>query len=252
MLTTWHLWFLSYTHSHTFGSLWAVFACCCLSWVLVSSLESRIWMILEQLSDHSALALTGRGSDSKNWGSKACLRLELNPCMLLFLWFFSTADVLQTFGPFSCCRQQCWCHWSCRLFSVYVLRSLCCPSVVSNQKQNNSQLNNQSEHHSPHSTSTLNLFKLDETMKLRDSNQQFTNCLSSSSCLCSQSASERTMVSWHSEEEEASPLLEVVAPEERGVSGIRVSSSILRSCCDETDSFLVAPKHFLHIFYLGT
>lgn len=96
MLTTCHLRFLSYTHAHTFGSPWAVFACCCLSWALVSSLESRIWMILEQLSDHSAASLTGRGSDSKNWGSKTCLRLELNPCLLFILClenvFFSIAD----------------------------------------------------------------------------------------------------------------------------------------------------------------
>lgn len=74
-----------------------------------------------------------------------------------------------------------------------------------------------------------------EQMELRDRNQPFTSCLSSSSCLRSQSASERTMVSWGSEEEEASPLLEVGTPEERGVSGIRLSSSILRSWCDETD-----------------
>lgn len=87
-------------------------------------------------------------------------------------------------------------------------------------------------------------------MQLRESNQPFTNCLSSSSCLRSQSASERTMVSWGPDEEEASPLMGVVTPEERGVSGIRVSSSILRSCCHETDSFWVAPKYFLHIFNL--
>lgn len=58
-------------------------------------------------------------------------------CLLFNCWFFS-----QTFDLFSYCRQQCWCHWSCRLFSVYVLRSLCCPSVVSNQKQDNRQLSN--------------------------------------------------------------------------------------------------------------
>lgn len=77
MLTICHLWFLSYTRSHTFVSPWAVFACCCLSWALVSSLESRIWMILEHLSDHSAVSLTGRGSDSKNWGSKTCFKVKV-------------------------------------------------------------------------------------------------------------------------------------------------------------------------------
>lgn len=77
-------------------------------------------------------------------------------------------------------------------------------------------------------------------------------CLSSSSCLRSQSASERTMVSWGSDEEEASPLLEVVTPEELEVNGLSVSSSILCSCCDETDSFLAAPPYFLHLFYLCT
>lgn len=87
------------------------------------------------------------------------------------------------------------------------------------------------------------LFKLDEHIHLRDSNQPFTDCLSSRSCLRSQSASERTMVSWGSEEEEASPLLEVITPEERGVRGIKVSASILRSCRVETNSFLVTLEH---------
>lgn len=59
------------------------------------------------------------------------------------------------------------------------------------------------------------------------------------------------MVSRGSEEEEASPLLEVLTPEERGVSGIRVSSRILCSCWDEADGFLLTSKHFLHMFYLG-
>lgn len=52
------------------------------------------------------------------------------------------------------------------------------------------------------------------------------------------------MVSRGSEEEEASPLLEVVTPEEHGVRGIKVSSRILRSCCDERDSFLRTLEHF--------
>lgn len=43
--------------------------------------------------------------------------------------------VSQTFCLFSCCRQQCWCHWSCRSFSVSTPHSPCCPSVVSNHKQ---------------------------------------------------------------------------------------------------------------------
>lgn len=225
--------------------------------LLLSVMGSGFFTGVKDLDDTGAafwpfcLGSDRQGLWLKELRVKSMFQVRIKSLYVINQWFFSTADVSQTFGLFSCCRQQCWCHWSCRLFSVYILRSLCCPSVVSNQKQNNSQLNNQSEHHSPHGTSTLNLFKLDETMQLRDSNQQFTNCLSNSSCLCSQSASERTMVSWHSEEEEASPLLEVVTPEERGVSGIRVSSSILRSCCDEADSFLVAPKHFLHIFYLG-
>lgn len=87
-------------------------------------------------------------------------------------------------------------------------------------------------------------------MQLGDSNQPFTNGFSSSSCLRSQSASERTMASWGSDEEEASPLLEVVPPKERGVSGIRVSSSILCSCCDETNSFLVAPQNVFCVYYI--
>lgn len=52
------------------------------------------------------------------------------------------------------------------------------------------------------------------------------------------------MVSWGSEEEEASPLLEVVTPEEHGLTGIKVSARILRSCCDETHSFLRTLEHF--------
>lgn len=57
------------------------------------------------------------------------------------------------------------------------------------------------------------------------------------------------MASWGSEEEEASPLLEVVTPEEHGVRGIKVSARILHSCCDETDSFLRTLSTFLHMFY---
>lgn len=56
------------------------------------------------------------------------------------------------------------------------------------------------------------------------------------------------MVSWGSEGEEASPLLEVVTPEEHGVRGIKVSARILRSCCDETDSFLRTLEHFSACF----
>lgn len=66
---------------------------------------------------------------------------EINVCYLFFGDKMLTAYFPQTFVLFSCCRQQCWCHWSCHLFSVYVLRSLCCPSVFSNEKQENSQLN---------------------------------------------------------------------------------------------------------------
>ena len=88
------------------------------------------------------------------------------------------------------------------------------------------------------------------------SNQPFT----SSSCLRSQSASERTMVSWGVDEEEASPLLVVVTPEERGVSGIRVSSSILRSFWDEADLsipciYLICaqkPKHTSSWYFLSS
>lgn len=66
---------------------------------------------------------------------------EINVCYLFYGYKMSTAYFPQTFVLFSCCRQQCWCHWFCHLFSVYVLRSLCCPSVLSNEKQENSQLN---------------------------------------------------------------------------------------------------------------
>lgn len=44
-------------------------------------------------------------------------------------------DISQTFCLFSCCRQWCWCHWSCRSFSVSIPHSPCCPSVMSNHKQ---------------------------------------------------------------------------------------------------------------------
>lgn len=93
----------------------------------------------------------------------------------------------------------------------------------------------------------LTLFTLDEHMHLREHNQPFTDCLSSSSCLRSQSASERTMVSWGSEEEEASPWL-VVTPEERGVRGIRVSSSILCSWVMWRDRQLLSNTQVL--FYI--
>lgn len=66
---------------------------------------------------------------------------EINVCYVFCGHKMSTAYFLHTFVLFSCCRQQCWCHWSCHLFSVYVLRCLCCPSVLSNEKQENSQLN---------------------------------------------------------------------------------------------------------------
>lgn len=60
-----------------------------------------------------------------------------------------------------------------------------------------------------------------------------TDCLSSSSCLRSQSASERTMVSCGSGVEVISPLLGDDTAEERGVRGVTVCSSIRRSCVDD-------------------
>lgn len=60
-------------------------------------------------------------------------------------------------------------------------------------------------------------------------NKLLTDCLSSSSCFRSQSASERTIVSCGSEVEERPPRLGEGRAEERGVKGITVSSSILRS-----------------------
>lgn len=124
----------------------------------------------------------------------------------------------------------------CSLFTFCVLCAapLCCPIT-----NNNSQQNNWWKHHNPCGAPKWTLLKLDEHIHLRDSNQPFTDCLSSRSCLRSQSASERTMVSWGSEEDEASPPLEVVTPEERGVRGIKVSARILRSCRVDTNSFLV-------------
>ena len=74
----------------------------------------------------------------------------------------------------------------------------------------------------------------EEHMHLGECNQPFTDCLSRNSCLRSQSARERTMESWGSEEEEAFPRLGEGRAEERGVRGVTVSSSILRSCCDRT------------------
>lgn len=54
-------------------------------------------------------------------------------------------DISQTFCLFSCCRQRCWCHWSCHFFSVSIPHSPCCPSVTSNHKQGTiSQTTNQS------------------------------------------------------------------------------------------------------------
>lgn len=62
-------------------------------------------------------------------------------------------------------------------------------------------------------------------------NALFTDCLSSSSCLRSQSARERTIVSWGSVgREESSSRLGEGRAEERGVRGVTVSSSIRRSC----------------------
>lgn len=68
--------------------------------------------------------------------------------------------------------------------------------------------------------------------KLSIINQPLTDCLSSSSCLRSQSARERTMVSCGSGVEVSSPRLGEGRAEERGVRGATVSSSILRSWSD--------------------
>lgn len=138
----------------------------------------------------------------------------------------------------------------CSLLTFYGL----CAAPLWRPIKNKTTVRQRTEHNTTASMALPNeLFLHLQSTRIRARDKPFTDCLSSSSCLRSQSASERTMVSWGSEEEEASPLLEVVTSKERGVRGIKVSSSILCSCCDETNSFWVtlqlfsAPMSFVHI-----
>lgn len=137
------------------------------------------------------------------------------------------SDSSLTFGLSSCCRQRCWCHWSCRFLSVSIPHSLCSPSVPSNHKQGT--LSSTANQNDSMPDSPLELHACN---KLSIINQPLTDCLSSSSCLRSQSARERTMVSCGSGVEVSSPRLGEGRAEERGVRGATVSSSILRSWSD--------------------
>lgn len=250
---------LSCTHSHTSCLLQADWACCCLLWVrVVSSLGWKSWSasgeVFGRFAGCGRASLPDCCSDSPGWGLKNTLRLilvamipTLRPLLLRMSAKMSKLqpleDISQTFCLFSCCRQRCWCHLSCRFLSVSIRRSLCSPSVAPNHKQGTvSWLTNPKQHtvltqviltncHPESPPKLLQIYCI-RLLGYLIINQSFTDCLSSSSCLRSQSASERTIVSWGSKVEESSPRLGEGRAEERGVRGVTVSSSILRSCCD--------------------